>query len=537
MASRSSFQHFNFESKMITPSNFQSLNFNEDQNELTNFECLTARINETYKKLDLVVTDCSEKHLIICRKVNFVKPNCSETSSYTNHTPFSILLNPSTRLKYKQLIAYQKAEIMEMYEKMQLEKAYQSLFQSLWYSFIPCFDVRNISFALKDMSLLNYCEWKGIPIECSSIFTTFPTDQGMCCSFNMDAADDIYRESTYKANLQKMQDADKINSFKSIPPSARYTPTKKPQAGQNRGLMMMVDSHSNWLFPGSFDGDFHSLTAFIHSSGSFPLMNQGGVIIRPGYDNIITLTSLKKNADSDLIFHKKYSYANCKFECAFSYAKNEAFLNFGAKCQPWFFPITNNSNMICDPWVSSYFFQIISKEIPDALCSQCLPDCSTTYYDSTVVAVPFQKCDSSNLGVSQFCQLVGQRPLQENVLVQIVKEFTEYNLDGIYNSDTPDYIPTAGDMTIRTYGYNIFEKTPSYYFPYDRDMAMVEIIFQKSTLVEMESQHAMSWTDYFSAVGGLLGLVLGMGFYSLFELVWLCARIVSKYFNHTNWIA
>jgi len=46
----------------------------------------------------------------------------------------------------------------------------------------------------------------------------------------------------------------------------------------------------------------------------------------------------------------------------------------------------------------------------------------------------------------------------------------------------------------------------------------------------------MTWIDYFSAVGGLLGLVLGMGFFSLFELIWLCLRITSKKLNTTKWI-
>ncbi len=41
-------------------------------------------------------------------------------------------------------------------------------------------------------SLLKKCKWKGIEIPCSSIFKKFPTDQGLCCSFNMKAADEIF---------------------------------------------------------------------------------------------------------------------------------------------------------------------------------------------------------------------------------------------------------------------------------------------------------------------------------------------------------
>jgi hypothetical protein len=47
----------------------------------------------------------------------------------------------------------------------------------------------------------------------------------------------------------------------------------------------------------------------------------------------------------------------------------------------------------------------------------------------------------------------------------------------------------------------------------------------------------MTWIDYFSTVGGLLGLVLGMGIISFVELIWLCLRILAKHNNMTDWIS
>jgi hypothetical protein len=38
------------------------------------------------------------------------------------------------------------------------------------------------------------------------------TDFGMCCAFNMKAAEDIYKETTYTKRWQKMQNWDKIAS-------------------------------------------------------------------------------------------------------------------------------------------------------------------------------------------------------------------------------------------------------------------------------------------------------------------------------------
>ena len=35
-------------------------------------------------------------------------------------------------------------------------------------------------------------------MNCSSIFTMFPTDRGMCCAFNMKKADDMFKASRYR---------------------------------------------------------------------------------------------------------------------------------------------------------------------------------------------------------------------------------------------------------------------------------------------------------------------------------------------------
>jgi hypothetical protein len=53
--------------------------------------------------------------------------------------------------------------------------------------------------------LLKYCQWKGKEIPCSAIFTTFPTDKGMCCAFNLKAADEIFTGRTYSKLITDLQ--------------------------------------------------------------------------------------------------------------------------------------------------------------------------------------------------------------------------------------------------------------------------------------------------------------------------------------------
>jgi hypothetical protein len=43
-----------------------------------------------------------------------------------------------------------------------------------------------------------------------------------------------------------------------------------------------------------------------------------------------------------------------------------------------------------------------------------------------------------------------------------------------------------------------------------------------------------SRVDFFSAIGGLLGLCLGLSIVTLIEIVWLCLKMGSKFLGPTN---
>jgi hypothetical protein len=121
--------------------------------------------------------------------------------------------------------------------------------------------------------------------------------------------------------------------------------------------------------------------------------------------------------------------------------------------------------------------------------------------------------------------------MQMKLFSQVQNEF--YNESAEMFRNMPDYIYSL-KSSIRRYGFNIFKKPHKTYDAFDEDIAMVKIIYQKSTVIQMGSQLTMTWIDYFSTVGGLLGLVLGMGFVSFVELFWLCLRIIAVQFNLKN---
>ena len=74
-----------------------------------------------------------------------------------------------------------------------METSYNALFEIMWYTQLPCFDIEGVTSKENDQyGMLKGCFWKGVKMPCSKIFKAFPTDQGMCCTFNMAAANDIF---------------------------------------------------------------------------------------------------------------------------------------------------------------------------------------------------------------------------------------------------------------------------------------------------------------------------------------------------------
>ena len=119
--------------------------------------------------------------------------------------------------------------------------------------------------------MLKACLWQGKEFPCSELFSAFPTNQGMCCSFNMKKANEMFQASQYQEILDNMQSLDKNQSFvKDVDEQNEKVEeswNKKPisQTGRKKGLQVVLDAHSDYLsggtVPKDFDG-FHASLVF-----------------------------------------------------------------------------------------------------------------------------------------------------------------------------------------------------------------------------------------------------------------------------------
>jgi hypothetical protein len=271
-------------------------------------------------------------------------------------------------------------------------------------------------------------------MSCAAIFKTFPTDRGMCCSFNIDAAEEIFAESTFSGLINDLDDQDRNNAFSNPNVPRNYILNNEPQVqpGQNKGLLLMLDAHSDLFSASSVNSDNEGFVALVHQSGSFPFTMLEGFKIQPGHLNTVSLSGTSINAEDDirsidpvdrncyfpdeteqLQLHQVYTQSNCDFECAIEYAKQRMQDTSNVSCIPWYYPSADTQVTFCDPWQTTDFFYFMFDEIPDDQCAICLPDCSQTIYEPSMTAVPIRRCDSSNLGVSQLCNINYNRYTQK----------------------------------------------------------------------------------------------------------------------------
>ena len=253
-----------------------------------------------------------------------------------------------------------------MFKRLNQTEAFQALFSTLWYASLPCYDIKNVTAQKNgERAVIKYCEWKGVPISCAAIFSSYPTDQGMCCSFNMKAANEIYQSGSYSDIITKMQNGDDSISFENSTKPSWYLKTSEPiiLPGRNKGLFLILDAHMDQFSSTSQPNDFNGFYGLVHPSGSFPIMSLEGFEIKPGHRNAVSISGTRiyadenlkdldikdrkcmfKNDNTDLIIHQEYTYSNCMLECSLLYARDmvkhfEDMVNFSSQNLHNFYPV------------------------------------------------------------------------------------------------------------------------------------------------------------------------------------------------------
>ena len=527
----------------VNESNFRSLTFT---NPRVQYEfCLKGNYNYSskYPLVTIRTSICNWNLTALCQKSANTFSNCTSSNNI-----LSLKLDPAQKKNVQVVTSVMAQKYKDLFNRLNRTLAYKKVFSMLWYSSLPCFDLNGVTSSSEgEKSLLKSCYWRGTQISCAAIFDTFPTDKGMCCAFNMETAEEIFKKSDYTKLVMDKQDENNFLSFTDFTPPSWYLEDKKmAMPGMSKGLRVVVDVHNDLLSRFSIDSDFQGVTAVVADRGSYPLTGQAGFQLRPGHFNFVGLSATKISAEdditslapsrrkcrfidetSDLKIHSKYSRNNCLLECSLNYAQNKLANQVTQPCAPWFLPIVNTTGAICDPWEAKAFDYYFNN-VPDGTCLHCLPDCSTVLYEASITAVPFRKCDFRNLGVSALCSVDEPLPPSPQIWSkQVIEELVKIGF-----SNELRLTKQGVTSSVRNYHISLTPENNTY-DAYDKDIAIVEFYFKTPSVIEFNTSVRLTWIDFFSAIGGLLGLCIGMSIVTFIELFWLGFRLVANYIRPT----
>ena len=495
-----------------------------------------------------------------------------------------ILLDPS---KEKERAIQKENAINDYYQKfgnLDSEKAYKAMFDLLWYTQLPCSDVRGYTSDVKDeLSFIKRCYWKDTPIVCSAIFHKQPTDRGMCCSFNMEKAEQLLKRSKYRDVIMARQKYDSEHGF---------DPSKKPQwfldkneptptVGVKNGLSLVFDAHSDRLSKLSVIDDFHGVPLLIEDRDRFPMVERSGIEAMPGFRTKIKVNAFEIQANEeikrhgpmkrkcyfpdeyDLNIHENYSHSSCIFECKIEFAAkclstcigfkqpcdcsnaneiNAIDLKSSNSCVPWYYPRNDEGvNKFCDPWATKKFNEIFNGKMSQNQCDHCLDDCTSTVYDSVVSYSKLPACDSTN-AVSPFCGIIDGEINPPPWIKDAQNEFLTAN------QSIPSYLGTGlaqrtgtaakfSSQRSRLRGESVetqeifatkLKMNPSYN-AFEKDIGIVSVFFAKEQVPKYVKTNRWNIFDFLSQIGGSLGLFMGISVISVAEVFyWLVFRFLGK---------
>jgi len=523
--------------------------------------------------------------------IEYVKSSTTESKMERNEKPLNIQrldtsLDPTKEDERKNQIEVAVRSYNERFGSFDIEKSYQPLFELLWYSQMPCTDVKGLTSEVKDeLSFIKKCYWKKKEIDCNAVFQKRPTDRGMCCTFNMKKAENILKGSKYKDAIALGQSKDSQRGFRGnedVRNNTRWFINNEPntEPGIGKGLTLVVDAHSNRISSASVFDNFHGFPIIVEDNTKFPMTGFSGKRVRPGYENNIEVTAISLKADDEirkydpkdrkcyfpdefqLKMHKNYSRSSCIFECEIEFAAkclttcqefdqicncqnyeviNVVDLNAVNTCVPWYYPSDDKEmGKFCNPWSTEKFKRILEKEIPRGLCKGCLPDCSSVQYETTMTSAELQTCDVTATGsTGLLCNIMNSAI---NPAPWITVAQNEYRMS---NQTIPWYLATISskkrtnstkfsDKRARNEkdGTELFsfdnEKNPEY-DAFKQDIAIVNVFFGKKEMPQFETTNRMSTVDFMYQIGGSLGFLMGISIVSLVEIAyWLFFRVACN---------
>lgn len=137
--------------------------------------------------------------------------------------------------------------------------------------------------------------------------------------------------------------------------------------------------------------------------------------------------------------------------------------------------------------------------------------------------------------MSEFCNLENPRGMAKPQIwgQQVINEYQQkYNTKPVFLADIESNQRSLESLA----QVDVFKTIDQNYNAFEQDIAILSVFFDTPTVLQFGTQSRQGWIDFFSNVGGLLGLCIGMSIVTLIELLWLCSKLIGVYFKQGNYI-
>ena len=234
--------------------------------------------------------------------------------------------------------------------------------------------------------------------------------------------------------------------------------------------------------------------------------------------------------------HREYRQDNCFFECSLVFAQNQMLekFNMTKACTPWNFPIINEEHSACNPWENQEISTIMQSQVPSVQCDYCRPDCRRNLYSMTISSQPFRRCDERSLEVSPMCSVLRKTIPKPEMWGRQVTDYFTQNPTNLTSTILPKITSSKRRVKKSFILYHLFHGLQADYDAYDKDIAILNVYFDSTTVMKFKSEKRQTWIDYFSIVGGALGLCIGLSIVTIVELFWVCLTIVKKHYQNSD---
>ena len=230
------FESIKFENTIfpLTDQYFALLKFEQEYENDYSFECLVANFNSNSKYIKLVPVDCEDN---IANSYLCSDDSLDCLGYITISEQLDLQFDPIFQDEQSNGIQKKQNNITDMFRRLKFSQSFQNIYSILWNARNPCFETEEKGRkGGLGKPFLRDCQWKGIYMPCSAIFTSFPTDKGMCCSFNTKAAEDIFQGETFVQLTKTLQENEKQQD----PLDIGNPINQNTNPGKSKGLTVVI---------------------------------------------------------------------------------------------------------------------------------------------------------------------------------------------------------------------------------------------------------------------------------------------------------